>query len=358
VSIAFSGQKPVRVMLCDDSATVRGILARLLGADPGIEIVARVGDGRQALDALPTVRPDVVLLDLEMPVMDGMTALPLLLKAEPRPIVIVASALTQRGAAAAMAALRAGASDYIPKPGAGGGGAMDPVFRAELLEKVKGWARMRRSPAMPARMPASVALAPLARPRLVAVGSSTGGPQALAVFLRALSPPPGVPMVIVQHMPAGFTTMLADHLNRVGALRVAEAMDGEVLLPGRAYLAPGDRHLLVERGQSGLMARLRDDPPEHFCRPAVDPMLRSAQQACDGRVLAIILTGMGQDGLAGCRALSAAGGTVLAQDEASSVVWGMPGAVARAGLAREVLPPERLAARVAAIAAGAGRMAS
>jgi two-component system chemotaxis response regulator CheB len=165
-------------------------------------------------------------------------------------------------------------------------------------------------------------------------------------------------MVIVQHMPAGFTAMLADHLNRVGALRVAEATDGEVLLPGRAYLAPGDRHLLVERSQAGLTARLRDDPPEHFCRPAVDPMLRSAQQACDGRVLAIILTGMGQDGLVGCRALSAAGGMVLAQDEASSVVWGMPGAVARAGLAREVLPPERLAARVAAITAGAGRLAS
>jgi two-component system chemotaxis response regulator CheB len=165
-------------------------------------------------------------------------------------------------------------------------------------------------------------------------------------------------MVIVQHMPAGFTTMLADHLNRVGALRVSEAKDGEALRPGHAYLAPGDRHLLVERGLAGLIARLRDDPPEHFCRPAVDPMLRSAQRACDGRVLAVILTGMGQDGLAGCRALTAAGGTVLAQDEASSVVWGMPGAVTRAGLAREVLPPERLAARVAVIAAGPGRMAS
>ncbi|MFH5924838.1 chemotaxis-specific protein-glutamate methyltransferase CheB [Roseomonas xinghualingensis] len=358
MSSAFSGQKPVRVMLCDDSATVRGILARLLGADPGIEIVARVGDGRQALDALPVARPDVVLLDLEMPVMDGMTALPLLLKAEPRPIVIVASALTQRGAAAAMAALRAGASDYIPKPGAGGGGAMNPVFRTELLEKVKGWARMRRAPAMPAPVAAAAAVAALVRPGLVAVGSSTGGPQALAVFLRALAQPPGVPMVIVQHMPAGFTTMLADHLNRVGALRVSEAKDGEPLRPGHAYLAPGDRHLVVERSQMGLLARLRDDPPEHFCRPAVDPMLRSALQACDGRVLAVILTGMGQDGLAGCRALAAAGGTVLAQDEASSVVWGMPGAVARAGLAREVLPLERLAARVAAIATGPGRMAS
>ncbi|MBP0492018.1 chemotaxis-specific protein-glutamate methyltransferase CheB [Roseomonas sp. SG15] len=348
-------------MICDDSATVRGILARLLGADPAVEVVARVGDGRQALDALATARPDVVLLDLEMPVMDGMTALPLLLRAEPRPSVIVASALTQRGAAAAMAALRAGASDYIPKPGAGGGGAMDPVFRAELLEKVKGWARMGRAPgrlaAAPPRAPAR-AVRPAAAPALVAVGSSTGGPQALAAFLRALSPVPIVPVVIVQHMPAGFTAMLADHLDRVGPLRVAEARDGEALRPGRAYLAPGDRHLLVERGASGLLARLRDDPPEHFCRPAVDPLLRSAQRACDGRVLAVILTGMGQDGLAGCRALAAGRAVVLAQDEASSVVWGMPGAVARAGIARELGPPERLAARVAAMAGETGRMAS
>lgn len=352
-------------MICDDSATVRGILSRLLGADPAIEVVSRVGDGRQALDALPGTKPDVVLLDLEMPVMDGMTALPLLLRAEPRPIVIVASALTQRGAAAAMAALRAGASDYIPKPGAAGGGALDPVFRAELLEKVKGWARMRRKPAASAAAPASPAVRtaasaaaaparPGVAPVLIAVGSSTGGPQALATFLRAMTPAPPIPVVIVQHMPAGFTTMLADHLNRVGPLRVAEAKDGEALLPGRAYLAPGDRHLLVERGQAGLVARLRDDPPEHFCRPAVDPMLRSAQRACDGRVLAVILTGMRQDGMAGCRGLSAAGAMVLAQDEASSVVWGMPGAVARAGLARELLPPDRLGARVAAIAAEAG----
>ncbi|HEY8613737.1 MAG TPA: chemotaxis-specific protein-glutamate methyltransferase CheB [Roseomonas sp.] len=354
-------------MLCDDSPTVRGILARLLDADPAIEVVSRVGDGRQALDALASARPDVVLLDLEMPVMDGMTALPLLLRAEPRPVVIVASALTQRGAAAAMAALRAGASDYVPKPGAAGGGAMDPVFRAELLEKVKGWARMRRKPAAPQTSPVAVRAAPAAAPRahlavappsLVAVGSSTGGPQALASFLRALVPAPPVPVVIVQHMPAGFTTMLADHLDRVGPLRVAEAKEGEVLIPSRAYLAPGDRHLLVERSPAGLVARLRDDPPEHFCRPAVDPMLRSAQRACDGRVLAVILTGMGQDGLAGCRAVVAGGGTVLAQDEASSVVWGMPGAVARAGIARELLPPDRLAARVAAIAAATDALES
>jgi len=373
LSGAAGAARRVRVLVCDDSAVVRGILARLLDADPDIEVVARVGDGRQALDALPSARPDVVLLDLEMPVMDGMTALPLLLRAEPRPVVIVASALTQRGAAAAMAALRAGASDYIPKPGASGGGATDPEFRAELLEKVKGWARMRRgaglaAPAAPPTGPrgATGPARPAARrgaAGLLAVGCSTGGPQALAAFLKALLPLPAVPVVIVQHMPAGFTTMLADHLDRMGPLRVAEAREGEALLAGRAYLAPGNRHLLVERGAGGPVARLRDDPPENFCRPAVDPMLRSAVRAMEGRVLAVILTGMGQDGLAGCRGLVAAGGTVLAQDEASSVVWGMPGAVARAGLARELLPPERLGGRALQLLAGggageAGRMAS
>lgn len=345
----------VRVMLCDDSATARAILARLLESEPGIRVVHRAADGRAALAALAEARPDVVLLDLEMPVMDGMTALPLILKAAPRVAVIVASALTQRGAKAAIAALAAGAADYIPKPQGAAGGAADPAFRTELLTKVRGWARMkRREGARPAPVAAPRPLTPrpaaTARPALVAIGCSTGGPQALAALLKRLPRLP-VPLVVVQHMPAGFTTMLAEHLDRVGAHRCAEAQDGEALLPGRVHLAPGDRHLLVEAGAAGLRARITTDPPENFCRPAVDPMLRSAARATHGRVLAVILTGMGQDGLEGCRAVAAAGGQVLAQDEASSVVWGMPGAVARAGLPAWVAPPEALAERIAAIAA-------
>jgi two-component system chemotaxis response regulator CheB len=348
-------------MLCDDSATMRAGLARMLETDPAIQVVARVGDGQQALTALTEARPEVVLLDLEMPVMDGMTALPLLLARRPQPIVIVASALTQRGAAAAMAALRAGASDYVPKPEAGRGGAADPAFKAELIEKVKGWARMRRRPeirrsAPPPPRPAVPPAAPprrvAGRPKLLAIGCSTGGPQALATFVKRL-PVPAVPVVVVQHMPAGFTAMLADHLNRLGTLPCAEARDQEPLLAGRLYVAPGDRHRLVEGAAAGLAARLSDGPPENFCRPAVDPMLRSAVAACGGQVLAIILTGMGHDGLAGCRAVAAAGGQILAQDEASSVVWGMPGAVARAGLPAALLPPEGLAERAGAILAGA-----
>jgi two-component system chemotaxis response regulator CheB len=341
-------------MLCDDSATARAILARLLESEPGIRVVHRAADGRAALAALAEARPDVVLLDLEMPVMDGMTALPLILKAAPRTAVIVASALTQRGAKVAIAALGAGASDYIPKPQGAAGGAADPAFRNELITKVRAWARMKRRegarPAPAAPMRAAPRGGPAVRPSILAIGCSTGGPQALGALLKRM-PRLAMPVVVVQHMPAGFTAMLAEHLDRLGAMRCAEAKDGEALVAGRVFLAPGDRHLLVESAAGGMRARITTDPPENFCRPAVDPMLRSVVRAAGGRVLAVILTGMGHDGLEGCRAVVAAGGQVLAQDEASSVVWGMPGAVARAGLPSWLAPPEALAERIAAIAA-------
>lgn len=335
----------LRVMLCDDSSTVRAALARLLESDPGIHVVARVGDGAQALAALdgaaPSERAQVVLLDLEMPVMDGMTALPLILKREPPPIVIVASALTQRGAGATMSALRAGASDYIPKPGAAGGGLADPHFRGDLLAKVKGWARLGQKP-RPA--PASLAR-PASRgaaPKIVCIGSSTGGPQALAALIRRLPRQIAVPVVVVQHMPRGFTAMLAQHLDTLGGPRVSEAQEGDVLEAGRVFLAPGDRHLLAKAEGNHVSLHLSDTPPENFCRPAVDPTLRSLVAAYGSSVQAVILTGMGQDGLAGCRAVAQAGGLSWAQDEASSVVWGMPGAVARAGLAAAQGTPESL----------------
>ncbi len=357
---AGSGEA-VRVLLCDDSATVRAAMARVLEAEPDIRIVGRAGNGSQALAAIealpPGGRPQVVLLDLEMPVMDGMTALPLLLRNAPRPAVIVASSLTQRGAAAAMAALRAGAVDYVPKPGASGGGLHDPAFRAELLAKVRGWARVGgpargARTALPARPATPIPAAGGAAgppPRAVAIGCSTGGPQALSALVPKLGKGFPVPVVIVQHMPAGFTAMLADHLDRLGGPGSAEARDGETLRAGRLYLAPGDRHLLVEAAAGGggaLVARLSDGPPVNFCRPAVDPLLGSLTRACGANLLAVILTGMGHDGLAGCRVVAAAGGTVLAQDEASSVVWGMPGAVAKAGLARALLPPEALGEQI------------
>lgn len=336
---------PIRVMVCDDSAVIRGAVARMLAADPALQVVARVGDGRMALDELKRTPADVLVLDIEMPVMDGMTALPLLLKADPGLKVIMASTLTTRGADIALRALRLGAADYVPKPSAVTG---DESFRRELVEKVKGLGRMRRRIAQPVREAMSLRLRPasLMPPRLLAVGSSTGGPQALFALVQGLGKAVNVPVVLTQHMPATFTPILAEHLSKLGGLPCAEAKDGEALSAGRIYLAPGDRHLLVGAARGGLQARLSTDPPENFCRPSVDPMLRSAAEACDGRVLVAILTGMGQDGLAGTRRVVEAGGNAVAQDEATSVVWGMPGAVAQAGLCQAVLPLPRIAPKL------------
>jgi two-component system chemotaxis response regulator CheB len=321
-------------------------MANILASEVDIEVTGSASDGKKALSILKNasneVRAQVVILDLEMPVMDGMTALPKIVELPGQaPAVIVASSLTQRGATAAMAALRAGAVDYIPKPSASHGGVEDPAFRTELLAKIRGWARVRRNAqVMEACKPRlTVAKSPLA----IGIGCSTGGPQALAALLRRLPKSIGVPILVVQHMPPGFTSMLADHLDRLGGLPAAEARAGEVLHPDRIYVAPGDRHLLVESSSLGLRAVIGDGPPEHFCRPAVDPMLRGLTAACGGRVLAVILTGMGSDGLSGCLAVHAAGGSVLAQDEASSVVWGMPGAVVKAGIVKRQGRPEELA---------------
>jgi two-component system chemotaxis response regulator CheB len=350
---APAAKTTARVMLCDDSLVIRGAIARMLDADPQIEVVARAGNGQQAVDEIARRAKagtpiDVVVLDIEMPVMDGMTALPLILAADPAIRVLMASTLTTRGADIALRALRLGAADYVAKPAAAQ--IADDSFRTDLLAKIKGLARVRtaRAGAAPAAPPTPLALrGALARaPQLLAVGSSTGGPQALFTLFQGLGKTLPVPLVLTQHMPAAFTPILADHLNRLGALPCAEATDGQPLLPGHAYLAPGDRHMLVEGAPGALRARLSDGPPENFCRPSVDPMLRSAAQAVGGRLLMVMLTGMGHDGLAGSRQVVSAGGAVLAQDEATSVVWGMPGAVAQAGLCSAVLPLAGLAARV------------
>lgn len=352
---ARSPAASVRVMICDDSTVIRGALARLLDADPEITVVAKVENGKLAVDQVRAAQVDVVVLDIEMPVMDGLTALPLLLRADPGVRVIMASTLTTRGADIALRALRMGAADYVPKPSSIGT-VNDDGFRRELLEKVKGLGRMRRRGAMPSQARQHIALrpAPLLPARLLAVGSSTGGPQALFTLVQGLGRSVSVPVVMTQHMPAAFTPILADHLNRLGMMPCAEARDGESIVAGRIYLAPGDRHLLVEGGgRAGLRARLTIDPPENFCRPSVDPMLRSASNACDGRVLVAMLTGMGRDGLAGTTKVVEAGGAAIGQDEASSVVWGMPGAIALAGLCNAVLPLPKIAPRLLEMLKGA-----
>jgi two-component system chemotaxis response regulator CheB len=361
--------EPARVLLCDDSITVRGAIGRMLAADDGVRVVARVANGRDAVEEV-TRRAhgreaiDVVVLDIEMPVMDGMTALPLLLRADPGVRVIMASTLTTRGADIAMRALRLGAADYVPKPSTAE--IASDAFRQELLAKVKGLARLRRRRPAPVTARTSATAAPLrpslfatppaatprlraaaqVRPHLLAIGSSTGGPQALFTLVQGLGARLPVPVVLTQHMPPTFTPILAQHLDRLGGPGCAEARDGETLLPGRLYVAPGDRHLLIEGTAGALRARLSGAPPENFCRPAVDPMLRSAAVSCQGRVLVVMLTGMGRDGLAGTETIIAAGGTAIAQDEATSVVWGMPGAVAQAGLCSQVLPLPDIAGKV------------
>lgn len=357
-----AGGQKIRVMICDDSAVIRFAIGSLLGAEKDIEVVARVAHGRAALDALKQHAVDVVVLDIEMPVMDGLTALPLLLEACPGLSVIMASTLTERGAEISMRALRLGAADYVPKPSAMAV-AGDQRFGAELIAKVHGLARLRRTRHAPAAAAAGVGdggqfpLRAAARqaPLLLAIGSSTGGPNALFALVQSLPPTLGVPIVLTQHMPPAFTTILAQHIDKLGILPCAEARDGDALVPGRILLAPGNRHLLVRRSGGSMVARLSDAPPENFCRPAVDPMLRSACEATGGRMLVAMLTGMGQDGLLGSRQVVEAGGTLVAQDEATSVVWGMPGAVARAGLAHAVLPLPQLGAKIASLIAGGKR---
>jgi len=329
---------------------IRAAIARMLESDPEVRVVSRVGNGQLAVDAVVRQRVDVVVLDIEMPVLDGLSALPLLLRADPTLRVIMASTLTTRGADIALRALRLGAADYLPKPSTAQ--IQDDSFRNELLAKVKGLARLHRRARLPAASPSAspppLSLRPLPRqsPLLLAIGSSTGGPQALFSLVQGLGTTVPVPVVLTQHMPATFTPLLAEHLTRIGGLPCAEAQHGERLRAGRIYLAPGNRHLLVEGTPEALVARLSDAAAENFCRPSVDPMLRSAGAACGGRVLVVMLTGMGRDGLAGTRQVVEAGGAALAQDEATSVVWGMPGAIAQAGLCHQVLPLPALPAKV------------
>jgi len=329
-------------MVCDDSAVIRAAIARVLESDPEIRVVARAANGREALEEARRTAIDVVVLDIEMPVLDGLATLPLLLREHPALKVVMASTLTKRGADVTLRALSLGAADFVAKPSAAAALGEDS-FRRELLLKVKALAAPRRTgrTATPACRPPSSR-----SPRLLAVGSSTGGPHALFTLARGLGARLAVPVVVTQHMPPSFTSILAAHIARAGALPCTEAEDGAPLRPGHITVAPGGWHLIVERGPAGLRVRLSDDPPVNFCRPSADPMLESAAEACDGRVLVAILTGMGQDGLAGTRRIVDAGGTAVAQDEATSVVWGMPGAVARAGLCHAVLPLQEIAPKL------------
>jgi two-component system chemotaxis response regulator CheB len=345
---------PVRVMVVDDSHVIRGLLSRTLDSDPGVKVVATAANGKAAVDEIAKHEVDVVVLDIEMPVMDGMAALPLLIAARPGVQVIMASTLTLKGASISLKALSRGAVDYVPKPTSTGEINSAEGFKRELVSKVKSWGKAGRrkrpsgiaAPAAGSQLKRLYAAGPiklrdmptLFRPDCIAIGSSTGGPQALFKVFQMLGKVTNLPIFVTQHMPATFTTILAEHLAQAGGMPAAEAKDGEVVQPGRVYVAPGDFHMTVHVEGARKVLRLDKNPPENFCRPAVDPMLRSLAKVYGGKVLTLILTGMGQDGMKGGKEIINAGGVVVAQDEGTSVVWGMPGAVTGAGLCSAVLP--------------------
>ncbi len=341
-----SAARPIRVLVVDDSLVIRGLIARHLKDAPGISVIGSASDGAKAVDVVSRGGVDVVILDIEMPVMDGLTALPKLLAIDPKLVVIMASTLTTRNADISLKALKLGASDYVPKPTTTSEiyGAQD--FRRELIEKITSLGRRRigsgtfvAKTARQSTSPPTLRAPATVRPQVLAVASSTGGPRALDEFFGSLGHDIGIPVVVTQHMPPTFTALLAEHLGRETGWLVKEAVAGDVLLGGQVLIAPGDRHLIFD----GKAARLDEGPRENFCRPAADPMLRSLVSIYGSRVLSVVLTGMGQDGLLGCQSVIAAGGTVLAQDESSSVVWGMPGAVATHGLCARLAPPKELA---------------
>jgi two-component system, chemotaxis family, protein-glutamate methylesterase/glutaminase len=340
-----------RILVVDDAVVFRRLLSDVLNSDPELEVIATAANGRIALAKMTQVNPDLVILDIEMPEMDGLTALAELRRLYPRTPVIMFSALTERGASATLDALALGAADYFTKPASIGGlEASLKVLREELIPRVKALcARPAAARPLADKPSHSSPPASAARAReidVVAIGASTGGPNALAEVFAALPAALPVPILIVQHMPPMFTRMMAERLTKQSPIHVEEAASGAILQPGRAWVAPGDYHMAVVRDGLNVRALIHQDPPENSCRPAVDVLFRSVAQTFRANTLAVILTGMGSDGLRGCEAIREAGGQILAQDEATSVVWGMPGFVARAGLADRVLPISQVAGEI------------
>jgi two-component system chemotaxis response regulator CheB len=356
-------------MVVDDSVVVRKIVTDVLSADPDIEVVGTAVNGKIAVAKLDQLKPDLVTMDIEMPEMNGIEAVRAIRSGQGGPErsrvpIIMFSTLTERGASATLDALSAGANEYVTKPANVGsvGQSMESV-REQLIPKIKALTGRPVTPGparaaapLPPPPPVAPRTGPGKKPAVLVIGSSTGGPEALARVLPQLPATLPVPVLMVQHMPPVFTRQFAQRLDRLSPLRVVEAADGSPLVPGTAHLAPGDHHLVVRSQGRGPAARLytglNQGPPENFCRPAVDPLFRSVVTAYDGAVLSVVLTGMGSDGRNGAAEVRAAGGTVIVQDQATSVVWGMPGAIAQAGLADEILPLDRIAEAITRHLAG------
>jgi two-component system chemotaxis response regulator CheB len=342
---------PIRVLIVDDSVVVRKLLSEALAGCPGVEVAGTASNGAIALARMSQLHPDIVTLDIEMPVMTGLEALVEIRKHYPKVPVIMFSTLTERGAAATLEALSLGASDYVTKPSNSESlaDAMKQV-RQELLAKISSLARpialeLVRAAAMAAAPPGSQRRA-AERVEILAIGTSTGGPNALMEVLPALPPDLPVPVVIVQHMPPVFTKFLAERLASQSRLPVREGCDGALLEPGQVWIAPGNYHMTVDRRGTVVRLATNQEAAENYCRPAVDPLFRSVARAFGSHALAVVLTGMGSDGTQGARHIREQNGQVLVQDEASSVVWGMPGQVAGAGLADAIFPLSMMAPEI------------
>src|SRR5665213_378914 len=366
--------EPLRVMVVDDSVVIRGLISRWIASEPDMVVAASLRTGLDAVNQLERVNPDIAVLDIEMPELDGISALPQLLAKKRDLIIIMASTLTRRNAEISFKALSLGASDYIPKPESTREPAAAETFRHDLIAKIRSLgAKVRRpastspplAPALdrvrePLQRSTPVAHPQLLRrafssqaPRVLLIGSSTGGPQALMTLVTEIGAViDRFPVLITQHMPPTFTTILAEHLARSSHRPAHEAVDGEIVKAGQIYLAPGGRHMRVVRHGAEVAIALDDGPPVNFCKPAVDPLFTSAIDVWQGGIMAVVLTGMGSDGMRGGKEIVAAGGSVIAQDEATSVVWGMPGAAANAGICAAVLPLCQIAPKVVRLFSG------
>ncbi|GAA0776540.1 chemotaxis response regulator protein-glutamate methylesterase [Roseibium denhamense] len=390
------GSDPIKVMVVDDAVVIRGLLTRWLGEDKGLKVVSSQRNGKLAVDDIEKSNPDVVVLDIEMPEMDGMTALPLMLAKKRDLVVIMASTLTRRNAEISLKALSLGAADYVPKPESTSEVTTSVDFRRELVEKVKalgaralrmrGPVRTMRAetqagrtaqpvrpvsarpatdtrasfrqagqPASPQAGAAALKTRPYssARPRILAIGSSTGGPQALQEVMREVGTAMNdVPVVITQHMPPTFTAILAEHMGKAALRPAKEGEHGEFLKPGNIYVAPGGKHMILEKDAGGVKIVLNDGPPVNFCKPAVDPLFDSVAKIYGSATLGIILTGMGHDGANGVKTIAAGGGSIITQDEATSVVWGMPGAAAQTGMCCDILPLKDIGPKISRVLKG------
>jgi two-component system, chemotaxis family, protein-glutamate methylesterase/glutaminase len=374
-------QRKLRVMVVDDSVVIRGMISRWIGAEPDMEVTASLRTGLDAVNQLERVNPDVAVLDIEMPELDGISALPRLLAKKRDLVIIMASTLTRRNAEISFKALSLGAADYIPKPESTREATAAETFHHDLIQKIRhlGAKALRRSasacvstssplapvldraretslrPVVVPAVPLQLARRPFGNlaPRVLLIGSSTGGPQALMSLVADIGPIiDRYPVLITQHMPPTFTTILAEHLARSSRHPALEAVDGEIVKAGRIYLAPGGRHMRVVRHGAEAAIALDDGPPVNFCKPAVDPLFNSAIDVWQGGIMSVILTGMGSDGMRGGKDIVAAGGSVIAQDEATSVVWGMPGAAANAGICAAILPLNQIAPKLVRLFSG------